>query len=359
MVFVIFILMRLFNSARLKLTLLYLLISILISGFFSVLIYRMVSQELEQGLYRGAVVQRAHELGIKVPRHLPRRLQDIDPRLRVENICPECDDILNAAKQAFLVRLGIVNIMIWIFSAGAGFFLAGRTLEPLEQSMEEQKRFVADASHELRTPLTSLKTAIEVALRGENPKLEEQQNVLKGSLEDLGQLENLTNKLLALSRYEKIGKELEFEKFDLKNLVESVGERIKTRAEEKGVELNFELEEVILEGSEESLKEMFTVFLDNAIKYTNSGGQVGVSVRKEKNQAIIQISDTGVGIAEKDLPHIFNRFYRADTSRTKQETPGFGLGLSVAKKVIEFHNGSVEVESALGKGTAFTIRLPL
>lgn len=351
--------MEVFNSARVKITLLYLAISILISSFFSFAIYRVVSRELERGFWRVAALQRAQELDIKLPRHLPKRWEEWDPRINKEEIRPLCEGYITEARRSFVLQLGTVNVVIWVLSAGAGYFLAGESLRPIEKSMENQKRFVADASHELRTPLTSVKTAIEVALRDKNPKLEEQQNVLKSSLKDLENLEILTNKLLVLSRYEEFDEKLEFEKINLKNLVKSVSETLETRAREKGVELNFELEEVTLEGSKEGLREMLTVFLDNALKYTKSGGKVSVRLRKEKNQAVIHISDTGIGIAEEELPHIFDRFYRADTSRTKQETPGFGLGLSVARKVIELHNGSVEVASDFGEGTTFVVRLPI
>lgn len=359
MLFVVSISMKLFISARIKLTLLYLLISILISSFFSVLIYRMISQELEWGLYQGALVQRAHELNIKVPRHMPRRFQELDPRLNVEDVCPECDELLSEAKRDFLVRLGVVNVAIWVFSAGAGYFLAGKALEPLEQSMEEQKRFVADASHELRTPLTALKTQIEVALRDKNTDLGSQQNVLESSLEDLEQLELLTEGLLNLSRYTEVGRSLDFEDVNLKKLVEKEGKKVENQADKKDINFRLDLADITLHGSQEHLRKMISIFLDNAFKYTETGGKVAVTMKAAKNFAVIEVSDTGVGIQEKDIPHIFDRFYRADSSRTKQKVPGFGLGLSVAKRIIELHNGAVEVESTPGEGTTFTVKLPL
>ncbi|MFW6110204.1 MAG: sensor histidine kinase [Patescibacteria group bacterium] len=351
--------MTLFNSARIKLTLLYLLISILISSFFSILIYRVVSKELEQCLHQGAVLQRAHELGIKVPRHLPKRLQDIDPQLSTEEICPKCGKALSTAKQAFLIRLGVFNIFIWSFSAGAGYFLAGKALEPLKHSMKEQKRFVADASHELRTPLTAIKTSIEVALRDKNTSPQELRDVLSNNLKDLAELEKLTESLLKLSQYIEKGRDLEFEKVNLRNVVEPVVEKFKPVAKEKNIELNINVDKIIVKGSRESLEEMFSIFIDNALKYTNPEGVINITAKARKDTAQIKFSDTGIGISKEDLPHIFDRFYRTDSSRSKQDATGFGLGLSVAEKIIELHNGSVKVESTPKEGTTFVIRLPL
>lgn len=350
--------MKLFNSARVKLTLLYLLISILISGFFSVLVYNVVSRELERGFWRAAAVQRARELDIPVPRHLPRRLEEWDPRISSEEICPDCDENLAEAKRRLMLRIFVVDVLIWILSAGAGYFLAGKTLKPIEDAMEEQKRFVADASHELRSPVTALITQIEVILRDKNPDFGKQQSVLKSSLEDLYHIKKLTNNLLVLSRYTENEKKLNFSEINLTKVVESSAKKFEAQAKEKNLDLELDLSDISLEGSEESIEEMISIFLDNAIKYTEEG-KVTVSTRVEKNNAVLEFSDTGLGIADEDIPHIFDRFYRASASRSKQETPGFGLGLSVAKKIIELHNGKVEVESTPGEGTTFIIKLPL
>jgi len=350
--------MEIFNFARIKLTLLYLLISILVSSFFSVLVYKVVSVELERGFWRAAAVQKARELDIPMPRRLPRRLEEWDPRVSREDLCPSCNENLVEARRRLLWRLVMMDVVIWFFSAGAGYFLAGKTLEPIEEAMEEQKRFVADSSHELRTPLTALKTSIEVALRDKNTDLRAQQNVLKSSLEDLQEIEDLANNLLILSQYTENEKHLDFSEFELKEVIKNGVKKFETRAKDKGLELKLNLSDMTLVAYKQGLEEMVSIFLDNAVKYTENGS-VSVSTRIEGGKAVIEISDTGIGISKDALPYIFDRFYRADSSRSKQNIKGFGLGLSVAKKIIELHKGSVDVESTLGEGTTFFVKLPL
>ena len=348
-----------FKSARLKLTGWYLLIIMLISISFSAAIYFRVSQELEISFRRAEIRQQARELGIPLPRRWPIGQEDLDSRLQNSESRFFLAEDLEAAKRHVAFNLLIINSAILALSAGAGYFLAGKTLRPIETALEEQKRFVADASHELRTPLTSLKTSLEVALRDKKMSAIQARKLLQSNLEDANNLKSLTDKLLSLARYQSNGKSCHFEKHNLAAIIRAAYHKILPLAKKKGVEIELQVEDILIEADQTSLEEMVLIFLDNGVKYTVKGGKIKLTTRAEVNHISMEIKDTGVGITEKDLPYIFERFYRADLSRAKEETSGFGLGLALAEKIIEIHKGVVSVSSVLGKGTTFTIKLPL
>jgi len=327
-----------------------------ISLSFSGVIYLRVCRELEGGFRRVELRRRAEELGISLPRFfstrpedLPRRLREIQPRYFFA-------EDLEEAKKRLALNLLLVNGGILLFSALAGWFLAGKTLKPIEDVLEEQKRFVADASHELRTPLAALKTSNEVALKDKKLSLGEAKKLIKSNLEEIENLETLTNNLLTLASLEENGRKLSFQKVDIKKIIDSAHQKILPLALEKKIKIKIESSGGKIFGDEESLEKMILIFLDNAVKYTPKGGKVWLKTWQEKGKLVLEIKDTGIGISEADLPHIFERFYRADKARAKG---GFGLGLALAKRIIEIHKGTVEVTSVLGKGTTFTINLPL
>jgi signal transduction histidine kinase len=130
-------------------------------------------------------------------------------------------------------------------------------------------------------------------------------------------------------------------------------------AKKKEISLEKKVGNQVVWADEDNLQEMLWIFLDNSVKYTPRGGKVTIETESDKRWLIIQVKDTGIGIAKEDIPHIFDRFYRADQSRSKEKVDGFGLGLSLAKTIIEMHKGTVEVSSVLGKKTTFTIKLSL
>ncbi len=348
-----------FNTARLKLTAWYVLIIMLVSASFSAVIYMVVCKELARSYRWVVVVDRAHRIGIGVPRHLPKNLENLDPQLQNLAESMEYQDALKEAKRRFAYRLVGINSVILLVSGSAAYFLAGKTLQPIQKALEEQKRFVADASHELRTPLTALKTSMEVALRNKEMGLAEAREVIESNLADVEDLKNLSNNLLTLSRVTENGDKTVLDEVDLSAVIETAVDKLQTLAEEKNIVLDLDLSKITLKGDKDNLREMISVFVDNAIKYTPGGGKVKISTRTEKEYAVIEVADTGIGIAEEDLPHIFDRFYRADKSWVGRDDPGFGLGLSVAKEIINLHHGYVDVESTLGEGSKFIIKLPL
>ena len=330
-----------FRSARLKLTAWYLLIIMLISGFFSLIIYNRVVSQLEIGF---------NQIELRI-RHMMPGVNPVAELLLAEQ--------LKTAKSRVLFVLFSANGIILILSATAGYFLAGRTLKPIEETLKEQKRFVADASHELRTPLTALKTTLEVALRDKNLSVKEAKKVLKESLEETDSLQVLTDNLLTLAQHQQKIESASFEPLNAQETVQRALRKISPLAKKKRIDLYFKAEDFQVEADKESLEKLLVILLDNATKYTPKGGRVSLIAKPDRNVAVFEVKDTGIGIAQEDIPHIFDRFYRVDESRTKTTAPGYGLGLSMAKKIVDLHQGTIEAASAVGAGTTFTIRLPL
>ncbi|MFC1790253.1 sensor histidine kinase [Patescibacteria group bacterium] len=347
-----------FKSARIKLTFWYLLIIMAISLSFSGVIYWGTTREMERGFHRAELRLRAQELGIRLPRRFSLHQDDLPPELK--KLVPRFFFVedLEAARERLLHNLVLINGIIFVFSATAGYFLAGKTLKPIAQALEEQKRFVGDASHELKTPLTVLKTILEVALRDRNLKLSEAKKTMRSSLEEIGSLQSLTRNLLALNNYSNNWQSLKKEKLEISQVIRKANEKIIPLVKRKKVNFKTRLKKGLVLGNQEALEQMMLIFLDNAIKYTPREGTVIVSLLKKGKKVQLRIKDTGVGISSQDLPLVFDRFFRADQSRTKQKVAGFGLGLSLAKKIIQAHQGAVTVKSILNKGTTFTISLP-
>ncbi len=346
-----------FKNARLKLTLWYLVIIMTISVFFSIIVYRGFTKELGRGF-------KMQSLRLPPETHL-----FLFRRFGYENILPfiiypeeippkEYAEIISFLKKRFAIQLLIINLGILVISGSLSYFLAGKTLQPIEEMVERQKRFVADASHEFRTPLTSMKTEIEVALRDKKLTLNEAKRILESNLSEVDKLRHFTDSLLTLSLYESNSQNLSVEKVDLKDVALQGIERNILLAKKKRIRIRKTLEKVIVKGSTRALVDLFSVLINNAIKFSPEGKEIKVSVRKTKN-AEIKVIDQGVGIAEEDLPHIFDRFWRADLSRNKKEGDGYGLGLSIAKSIVDSHRGKIEVISKLGKGSTFKVILPL
>jgi len=229
-------------------------------------------------------------------------------------------------------------------------------LEKLDQSFSSQQQFIHDISHELRTPLTILKGELEVTLKKVRSQ-KEYESILFSSLEELNKINRIIENLLMLARFENKEVSLEIKPLDLNQLTQDILDDVKILSGHRGIQINFSPQEsIILEADESQLRRVILNILDNAVKYTTGNGKIFVKLEKDNNAAKIKISDTGIGIAKENLPFIFNRFYRVDKSRN---TNGFGLGLSIAKSIIETHRGKIEVESQPNQGTTFTISLPL
>lgn len=321
-----------FKTARLKLTGWYLLIIMVISLSFSGVIYGMLSRELDRFIR--------------------------EPRFRFFDISfEERKEIIEESQKRLVVGLLEVNGIILIISGSLGYILAGRTLSPIQKMLEEQKRFVGDASHELRTPLTALKSMLEVGLRDKKMEIKEARELISESIEETDKLKNLSDSLLELAKENKL--KISFEKIKVAEIVGEAIKKVGVNSKNKKIKIVSAVNGTIIKGNKDKLSELLVILLDNAIKYSPKNSQIKVSARKGKKQVIIKVSDQGQGISEKDLPHIFERFYRADSARTHQSVGGYGLGLAIAKKIVEEHKGRISVTSIENKGSEFKIILPL
>lgn len=263
------------------------------------------------------------------------------------------NDVLAKLRLSLLV----LNAIVLGSAALASYYLAKRTLRPIEQALAEQREFTADASHELRTPLAAMQMEIEVALR--EPKSDEHTKVLQSSLQEIGRLERLSSSLLHLARREGEEKTLHFAPLDFGDVVHDALDRVKVHAENKHQKIESFGAAGTITGDQTSLTELLVILLDNATKYSPDNTTIRLVGEWRKHNLILKVIDHGRGIPPSDLPHIFRRFYRADRSRTKGDTNGFGLGLAIAKQIVNQHNGKIAVESVLDQGTTFTITLPL
>jgi signal transduction histidine kinase len=325
-----------FRKARVKLTVWYLAIIMAISLSFSCVIYIDVNREL------------AH-------------IQDFQ-RTRIEGIVrgfpapvevstgPDIEAIAESRARIILI-LGLINLSILVLSGLGGYFLAGLTLDPIKKMVDDQKEFVGNASHELRTPLTSLTTEIEVALRDKKITLSSAKELLASNLEEVKKMNNLSNYLLKLNKFENGNYQAEFKQVDISNIVLDAIDKMAPLAAMSKVKIIENLQSAKIRGNEESLTELAIILLDNAIKYSKKGGKIEVKVYHSS----LEITDHGIGISKDDLPHIFDRFYRVDSSRSKEKTDGYGLGLSIAKSIVDLHGARIKVESKMGKGSVFTV----
>jgi len=233
-----------------------------------------------------------------------------------------------------------------------------RMIERLDDAFQHINRFSADASHELRTPLTILQLELEGIAQSQrlNPSLTDQ---IGSALEETHRMSHIVESLLAISRLDAGEAKIVMTRIDLGQLAASTTEQMKLLAEEKSIQLTSTVaNDVYVEGDRSHLQQVVVNLVANAIKYTQEGGDVEVRVRGKVNTAILEVSDNGAGIPDYALPHVFERFYRADKARSR-ESGGAGLGLAIVKAICTAHGAELHVTSKEGMGSVFTVELPL
>jgi len=233
-------------------------------------------------------------------------------------------------------------------------------LARLEGSFQRIKQFSGDASHELRTPLTILRGETEVALRWAKSK-DEYRQILQSNMEEIDRMGRIIENLLLLAKSESGEMSISIKELSLSDLLQELYLQAKSLGDPKQIDVRLNLkvsEEIQIRGDELRLRQMFLNLISNGIKYTPSGGKLTLGLAVEGEQVLVTVADTGIGIPEEHLPHIFSRFYRVDEARNREDG-GAGLGLAIVKWIVKIHDGKIDVDSMPNQGTTFTVLLPL
>ncbi|AFA48146.1 sensor histidine kinase [Acetobacterium woodii] len=253
----------------------------------------------------------------------------------------------------FLIGLGSIAVLVPI-----SYFLAGKSLQPIKDTFEDQKKFIANASHELRTPLTVIQTNVEVLKLKEEEQIKDNMKWLNNIASEGETMAKLISELLLLAQAENQQLLIDKEVFDLSSMCQQMVDLMTELANEKGIELSDNISPGIqYRGDEERLKQAVRILVDNAIKYTPEGGKVQLCLIPGKRHLVIDVKDTGIGLTEEEKAKVFSRFYRVDDARNR-ETGGVGLGLNIADYIVKKHNGKIKIESIPNKGSTFSIVLP-
>jgi len=228
------------------------------------------------------------------------------------------------------------------------------TFARLESAFDQQKQFASDAAHELRTPVSVILTQTQTALNRERDA-KEYKETIEACERAAQRMKKLIGSLLELARLEAGQEQFKRLRFDCAKTVSDCVDLVRPLALERHIKIFTQLSPLEIEGDSERFAQAVTNLLSNAIQYNHDGGEVKISLSHENNMAVLSVSDTGQGIAAKDLPRVFERFYRADKSRSSGNT---GLGLAISRAIVSAHGGTIDVASQENAGTTFTVRLP-
>jgi len=267
------------------------------------------------------------------------------------------------AQQKILTNLvytfaAVALVMLAVIYAASRYF-AGRSIAPVREAFDKQKRFIADASHELKTPLAVINTNADVLLANEGDTIASQAKWLHRIKSETERMKTLTNDLLYLTEMEDARARTVFVPFDVSDAVEGVLLTMEAVIFEQDLSLEYDVEPGLFAvGSAEQIKQVVMILLDNAIKYNEPKGSISLMLKRQHHQIQLSVANTGAGIPAEHIDRIFDRFYRADASRSRKQG-GYGLGLAIAKSIVEQHKGRISVRSVPGEKTTFTALLPL
>lgn len=332
----------LFENTSLRLTSVYLIIIMCISLLFTLVIYQISSHELQLTL-KGPITDRERRILVNE--------RDIDA------VIQQRKEQLDTAETRLRSGLAFLNAVIIVAGGGLSYILARRTLLPIEHAHEAQSRFTADASHELRTPITAMRIETELTLTEPKLTLKAAKKQLESNIEELDKLTSLSEGLLQLARLDESG--LEKAQVDIEEIVQKAIDRVLIKTEsKKQIITTKKVKNCEVQANEIALVEALVTLLDNASKYSPEKTEIKVACNAHSKTVEISVSDQGVGILPTEKERVFERFYRADSSRTNSVEHGYGIGLSIAKAIAEAHNGKIKVESSPQKGSTFTLSLP-
>jgi signal transduction histidine kinase len=252
-----------------------------------------------------------------------------------------------------LLALGTVGL---VALGGGSWWMAGRSLEPMERAWERQESFVANASHELRTPLTLIRSSAEVARRHLKAGTEAAA-LMDDVLRECDHMSRLIEDQLLLSRLDANRIDLTLQPIAVHRMLSDVARQIRHLPAAAGIEIREQSDEIWIQGDTTRLRQVLLILMDNALRYTPAGGTISLRARREGPIAEITVSDSGSGIPAEEVDRVMERFYRVDKARSRAEG-GSGLGLSIAQALIEAHRGTIDLESSYGEGTTVRLRLP-
>ncbi|MEK0315094.1 sensor histidine kinase [Cohnella sp. 56] len=267
------------------------------------------------------------------------------------------------AQQKILTNLiytfAVVGLVMLAIIFAASRYFAGRSIAPVRDAFDKQKRFIADASHELKTPLAVINTNADVLLANEGDTIASQAKWLHHIKSETERMKTLTNDLLYLTEMEDARARTVYVPFDVSDAVEGVLLTMEAVIFEQDLALEYDIEPGLATvGSAEQIKQVVMILLDNAVKYNVPKGAISLTLKRQHHQAQLTVSNTGPGIPAEHVERIFDRFYRADASRSRKQG-GYGLGLAIAKSIVEQHKGRISAKSVPGERTTFTALLPL
>lgn len=308
----------------------------ILSLIFSVVVYQMSANEVEFRLDRFQTnIQQSRNLAPPIPIE----------RFRI--------DELNNARSNLAIRLIYVNIFVLIGGGFISYFLARRSIIPIEKAHEEQSRFTSDASHELRTPLAIMKTELEVAINDKSTNTKELKQILISNLEEVNRLSKLADMLLSLSQIEKA--KLDLTPIDLNKIAIEVSKSFGINSDR--IELTTDNQPKIINGNDTAIYDLIKILVDNAVIYSTKNSPIKIVLSSNNELVKLEIINKGPGITANKMPYIFDRFYRADASRTSGDKKGYGLGLALAKKIVDLHDGKIVASSVTDDITTFTVIL--
>lgn len=263
-------------------------------------------------------------------------------------------NILTNLVYTFLA-VGFAMLIIIYFTSR---FFANRSIQPVREAFNKQKQFIADASHELKTPLAVINTNADVLLANDDDTIRNQSKWLHHIKSETERMKTLTNDLLYLTEMDDAKTGMIHANFNLSEAVEGVLLTMEAVVFEKELSLHYEIEpNLMVRGNMEQIKQVAMILMDNAIKYTPPHGSINLTLSKRHNDVQLTVTNTGDGIPPEHLGRIFDRFYRADPSRSRKQG-GYGLGLAIAKSIVEQHKGKISAKSVVGEQTTFYVQLP-
>ncbi|HZS87526.1 MAG TPA: ATP-binding protein [Chloroflexota bacterium] len=260
-------------------------------------------------------------------------------------------------QQSLIVLLAITGAIALACAVAGGLFLGERALQPARLAMARQQAFIADASHELRTPLTLLRANAEVLLRGRRHLSDDDVELLDDIVHETAHMAALADNMLTLARLDAGSPPPEREPIDLGALVQDLAKRAMAYGSQHAIDIEVVAEPAMVLANRTLLEQAILALLDNAVKYNRPGGHITLRTHRSGSTALVEIADTGIGIAPEHLPHLGERFYRVDKARSR-EAGGAGLGLSIARGIATLHGGTLTLASEAGSGTIATLALP-